>query len=173
VFQLRKTSRDDRNCRPLRFGSARAFTIVEIMVAATVLALSVSSSVIVIEEAIHAVDTARVTTLAGHVLQTQMEKLRLLTWAQLTSPGDGPVAYTAFTPDISDATSAQLSRFTVASEKGKCLQSITDAPSPFGSSMKVITLTATWNGLDGRSHSVSYTSQYAQNGLSDFFYSRH
>jgi type II secretory pathway pseudopilin PulG len=173
VFQLRRIERRTGDRRRLDFGSKRAFTIMEIMMAATVLVLSVSSSLIVLQQAIRAVDTARVTTIAGHVLQTQIEKLRLLTWAQLTSPGDGPIAYSAFSPDLADATSAQLSRFTVAGERGKCLQSITDAPAPFGSSMKVITLTASWSGLDGRSHSVSYTTQYARNGLSDFFYSRH
>jgi hypothetical protein len=34
-----------------------------------------------------------------------------------------------------------------------------------------ITLTATWTGIDGIQHSRTDYSKYAQNGISDFFYS--
>ena len=158
--------------RPAR---SRGFTLVEVMAAATVLVLAISSSIIVLQQGLRAIDTARYTTLAGQILQSQMEKLRLLTWTQLTNTTYGPSApaYATFTPDITSIATAQIKRFFVGSQKGKCSQSITAAPSPYDTTMKKITLTANWTGLDGRTHSLSYISYYGQNGISDFFYTSH
>ena len=153
-----------------------AFTIVEVMVAATVMVLAISSSIIVMQQGLRAIDTARFTTLAGQVLQSQMEKLRLLTWTQLTNATSGPVAYTTFTPDLTSTASAQLNRFVAGGVAGKCSQSIaspTTGVAAFDNTMKIITLTATWIGIDGRSHSLSYVTYYGKNGLSDFFYTSH
>ena len=144
----------------------RAFTLIEVMLAASVLVLAISSSIMAMQYGIRSLDTARYTTLAGQILQSQMEKIRLLTWAQLTNTTTGPVAFSTFTPDISATASEHINRFT-------CTQSIVAAPSPFNTTMMDITLTATWNGIDGRQHSLSYTSRYGQNGISDFFYTSH
>jgi type II secretory pathway pseudopilin PulG len=149
------------------------FTIVEVMVAASVMVLALSSSIIVLQQGLRALDTARYSTLAGQILQSQMEKLRLLTWTQLTNTTSGPVAYTTFTPDLSSTESAQINRFTAGGQVGKCAMSIVDADGVFGATMKKITLTATWTGMDGRSHSLSYITYYGKNGISDFFYTTH
>lgn len=150
----------------------RAFTIVEVMIAATVMVLAISSSLIVLQYGLRAIDTARYTTLAGQILQSQMEKLRLLNWTQLTNTTYGPVAFTTFTPDLAATATAQMQRFTAGGVAGKCAMSIADAPSPL-TNMKVITLTASWKGLDGQPHSLSYTTYYGKNGISDFFYVSH
>lgn len=158
---------------PLRSASARidgpgpdrAFTILEVMIAAFVLVLAFTSSLIVLQRGFQAIDSARYTTLAGQILQSQMEKIRLLNWSELTDPVNGPGAFPTFTPDVA-VSSAQLSHFT-------CTQSITDAPAPFTGTMKDVTLTATWTGTDGRQQSLSYTTRYGQNGISDFFYTTH
>lgn len=155
-----------RSMPTARRSRTRGFTVAEVMVASLIMALAITSSITTLQYGFRAIDNARYTTLAGQILQSQMEKLRLLTWAQLTNASTGPVAYPTFTPDISATTSAQLSRFT-------CQQSIVDAPSPFTGSMKVITLTATWTGIDTKSHSLSYQTRYTQNGISDFFYTAH
>ena len=158
-----------------RTARPRGFTIIEVMIAATVMVLAISSSILVLQQGLRAIDTARYTTLAGQILQSQMEKLRLLTWTQLTNTTYGPSAsaYATFTPDITSIATAQVKRFFVGSEVGKCSQSIVAAPSPYNSTMKKITLTAKWTGLDGRTHSLSYISFYGQNGISDFFYTTH
>jgi len=143
-----------------------AFTLIEVMLAASVLVLAISSSIVAMQYGIRSLDTARFTTLAGQILQSQMEKIRLLTWAQLTDSTSGPVAFSTFTPDITSSASEHINRFT-------CTQSIVAAPSPFNTDMKDITLTATWNGIDGRQHSLSYTTRYGKNGISDFFYTSH
>ena len=37
--------------------------------------------------------------------------------------------------------------------------------------MRSVTFTASWIGIDGRTHTVNYTSYYAQNGLYDYYVS--
>ena len=154
--------------RDLRIKNKLGFTLVEVVAAVCVMTLVIMTSITTLEYGIRAIDNARYTTLAGQILQSQMEKVRLLTWTQLTDTTSGPVAFTTFTTDLaaSTSTSAQLSRFT-------CTQSIVAAPSPFDATMKDITLTAAWKGSDGRSHTLSYKTRYAQSGISDFFYTSH
>ena len=150
------------------------FTILEVAMAGFVLTLAIAGSITTLQVGFRAIDNARYTTLAGQILQSQMEKLRLLTWSQLTDSTSGPVAYTTFVPDVASSRTAQINRFTTSTGgAGTCAQSITSAAAPFASTMKDITLTATWTGVDGKSHSLSYTTRYAQNGLSDFFYTSH
>jgi type II secretory pathway pseudopilin PulG len=154
---------------------ARGFTLIEVMLAGTVMVLAISSCLLVLQQGMRAIDTARFSTLAGQILQSQMEKLRLLTWTQLiyleggTPNTGGPVNWPTFTPDLPSG-SAHLNRFFVGGTTGVCAQSIVPAPSPFGATTRIITLTANWTGVDGRTHSLSYTTHYGKNGLSDFFY---
>jgi type II secretory pathway pseudopilin PulG len=132
--------------RPAR---SRGFTIAEVMVAATVMVLAISSSIIVLQQGLRAIDTARYTTLAGQILQSQMEKLRLLTWTQRGHHlWPSATAYATFTPDI---TASNAQKRSCWSDIGKCAQSIVAAPPPYASTMKKITL-INWTGLDGRRH---------------------
>ena len=155
-------------------GRKAGFTILEVALAGFVLTLAIAGSITTLQMGFRAIDNARYTTLAGQILQSQMEKLRLLTWAQLTDTTTGPVAFTTFVPDVSSTSTAQINRFTTATGgAGTCSQSIVAAPSPFNLTMRDITLTATWTGIDGKSHSLSYTTRYANTGISDFFYTSH
>lgn len=158
------------------FSPLRAFTIVEVMLAASVLVLAISSSLTVLMAGMRAIDTARYTTLAGQVLQSQMEKLRLLTWTQLTHPTFGPVAFPTFAPDLSPTSTPQIARFNAAGTSGRCAQSIvspTTGLATYDNNVRIITLTAAWKGMDGRVHTLSYITHYGKNGISDFFYTSH
>ena len=136
--------------------------------------LALSSSIIVLQQGLRAIDTARCTTLAGQILQSQMEKLRLLNWAQLTHTTYGPTNYSTFPADVATgATPSELKRFSVNGVTGVCAQSIVADDSPRDTTVKKITLTAFWRGIDGQPHSLSYISYYGKNGLSDFFYTSH
>ncbi len=146
----------------------RGFTLIEVMAGAAVMALAIMTSIVTLQYGMRAIDTARYTTLAGQILQSQMEKLRLLTWTQLTDPtyGPGASANTTFTPDNTLST-PELGHFTTLT------QTLTDAPAPFTGTMKDITLTAGWTDSFGRAHSLTYTTRYGKNGISDFFYTTH
>lgn len=155
--------------------SGRGFTLLEVMLAATVMVLAISSSIMVLQHGMRAIDTARCTTLAGQILQSQVEKLRLLTWTQLVDPVSGPTASPTFEPDLVSTATAQINRFHVGSTWGVCAQTFEDAGAPYTgpTTMKKVTLTATWKGIDGRPHSLSYITFYGKNGISDFFWTTH
>ncbi|MEO7412340.1 MAG: hypothetical protein ABIZ81_03195 [Opitutaceae bacterium] len=149
----------------------RGFTILEVMMAATVMALAIGSSIIVLQFGMRAIDTARCNTLAGQILQSQMEKLRMLNWGQLTQTSSSAASAATFTPDVAIGTIPELQRFRVAGVANRCSQSIVSAPVVLSDTkMVLITLTASWRGLDGQLHTRRYITYYGKDGLSDFFY---
>jgi Tfp pilus assembly protein PilV len=131
--------------------SRRSFTIVEVMVAATVMIFGIVSAVTVSQRGLQAVDTARNLTAASQLMQNEMERVRLMSWAQLQvlqQSGDTAVPLSA------------PARFS-------CTREITDVKTD----MKQISLTATWRGYDGRTHTARLITRYGRNGLNDYFYS--
>ncbi len=124
--------------------------------AAGVLALGIASSLIVLQRGLQALDTARNLTNATQVMQSEMERLRLLNWEQVEQLEQSHDA-------------------TVATDNGgggpglTCTREITD----YKTDMKQIVLTATWRGVDGRSHSARMVTRYGKNGLNDYFYTVH
>src|SRR4051812_4805836 len=152
--------------RGRRRGTEAGFTLPEVGITAMILLLCIASSIVTLGYGFRAMDNARYTTLAGQILQSQMEKLRMLTWAQLTDTTDGPSSGT-FVPDISSTTSGMISQFTALT------QTIVASPAPYSGTMRDITLRASWRAGDGSPHTLTYFTRYGQNGLSDFFYTTH
>lgn len=133
----------------------RAFTLVEVMIASLVLVFGIVSAISAMQSGVRAMDRTRKLALATQVLQTEMEQLRLKSWAQLD-----PLSGTAtFTPDSAAAgASAFTCTRTIASPK---------------SDMKEITLTAEWRGSDGRMQSAKLVTRYGKNGLNDYISTTH
>src|ERR1051325_1467320 len=76
-----------------------AFTLTEVMLAACVMALAISTSITTLQVGYRSIDTARNTTIASQVLQSMIEDIRLLTWSgtgtnitNLTSLTDQPLS---------------------------------------------------------------------------------
>lgn len=155
------------------------------------MALALGTGLIVLQYGMRAIDNARYTTLAGQILQSQVEKLRILSYNQLTDPTNGPFTSVSsksyyispssswFAPDVATAASAaQLNNFKVNGVGNRCLQtialpSVTDSSTTTDDTMRVVTVSATWTGSDGRAHTLSYTTRFGKNGLSDFLYVSH
>jgi Tfp pilus assembly protein PilV len=132
------------------------FTIVEVMVAATVLIFGIVTAITTGQRGLQALDTARNLTAASQTMQSEMERIRLLSWSQLQTlqqSGDTTVTPEGGTGD---------SRFT-------CARDITDIKTD----MKQITLTAVWHGYDGREHTARLITRYGKSGLNDYFYTTH
>ncbi len=139
--------------------------------AVMVMAFGIATSITTMNYGFRALDTARNTTIASQILQSVMEDTRLLPWssgsgnsisslqAAQGSNGSTVTLDSSFTAGDS-AAQAMVNRFTVT-------RKITDVSGI--ANMKRIDLTATWKGIDGRSHSVSYSSYYGQYGLHDYF----
>jgi prepilin-type N-terminal cleavage/methylation domain-containing protein len=132
----------------------RGFTILEVMVAATVLALGVAGVVTVSQQGLQALDTARHLTAASQAMQSEMERVRLMSWAQLQALQDSGV-----------------DTVTVEGGQGRytCTREIRDVKT----NMKEIILLASWKGLDGRPHTARLITRYGRTGLNDYFYTAH
>jgi prepilin-type N-terminal cleavage/methylation domain-containing protein len=132
------------------------FTLVEVMVASTVLVFGLITAVTTSQRGLQALDTARNLTAASQLMQSEMERLRLLSWTQLTAlqqTGETRVAVEA---------PAGLARLA-------CTREITDLKTD----MKQITLMAVWRGYDGREHTARLITRYGKSGLNDYFYTTH
>jgi prepilin-type N-terminal cleavage/methylation domain-containing protein len=152
----------------LRHTVDRGFTLFEVMLAAFVLAMVIASSLTVVQVGMRAVDTARNMTLANQVCQSAIEVLRLQNWAQISAL---PAVATVSIPSVISSGSSTSLDATLNSFTGlfTCTRTVADPKT----NMRVITITVTWTGNDGRPHSVSTQARYAKNGLNDYIYVAH
>ena len=125
--------------------------------------MAITSSITAMQRAFNALDYARKVTLAGQVMQSELEGMRLVNWSELTDATKYPSSedITTKAKGTFGGSTALISTFTVTRQ-------ITDVASRVD--MKEITLTTTWKTYDGRTHSRSYTTYYGRNGLYDYFY---
>lgn len=143
--------------RPPLSPAARAFTLVEVMVASVVLIFGIVSAITTMQRGLQAVDTSRNLALATQLMQTEMERLRLKSWTQLEAL------------QASNQTAVALDGTVPAAARFNCTRSITDAKAD----MKEITLVTQWNGYDGRPHTARLITRYSRNGLSDYISTAH
>jgi Tfp pilus assembly protein PilV len=141
---------------PRRCGAG--FTLVEVMLASVVLVLGITTAIVTLQRGFQALDTARNMTYAAQVMQSEFERLRLKSWAQLQTLQDG-----------SDRSVAVTAVAGTAGGSFACVRTIRDLKAD----MKEITLEATWRGYDGRPHTVTTTTRYAKSGLYDYFHTAH
>lgn len=136
----------------------RGFTVLEVMLAAAVLAFGIVTAITTLQRGLQAIDTARNYTYAAQLMQGELEQLRLKNWSQLeTLQAAGP-AQVAFDPAASSARTAF-----------QCVRTVTSPKAD----LKEILLISTWRGYDGRAHTVRLITRYAKNGLYDYFYTAH
>ena len=128
----------------------RAFTIVEVMVAATVLLFGIVSAIAVYQRGFQALDNSRKLSAASQLMQSEMERIRLMSWDQLESLQQ------------SGNTAVELSEAKTMS----CVREIRDVKA----NMKQITLATVWHGYDGREHVARLITRYGRTGLNDYFY---
>lgn len=128
------------------------------MLASTVLVLAITTAIVTLQRGLRAVDSARNYTFASQVMQSEMERLRLKSWAQIQAMQDGnnPVVDV---PAVAGTPAAAFS----------CTRTIKDLKTD----MKEISLVATWKGIDGRPYTASYVTRYGKSGLYDYFYTAH
>jgi prepilin-type N-terminal cleavage/methylation domain-containing protein len=147
-------------CAPHR-RRQKGFTIVEVMIAAAVMALVITTSITTLQRGFLSLDTARNITLAGQIMQCEVEKMRMLDWAEINAY---PTTSTAITIDVSFTSNPAVgSRFSLSRDVA-----VISTGTPKG--MRQITYTVSWNGYDGRTLSRSYTTYYGEEGLYDYYY---
>jgi prepilin-type N-terminal cleavage/methylation domain-containing protein len=141
--------------RSRRSGLRRGFTLVEVMVAAALLAMGTVGVLLTSQQGLQALDTSRRLASASQLMQSELERLRLMSWAQLQSLQD------------SGSTTVVLEQAVAA--RYSCRREIRDLKF----NMKEISLVATWKGFDGRPHTARLITRYGRAGLNDYFYTAH
>jgi len=157
-----------RKCRSLtgarrsRHRGSQAFTIVEVMMSVIVMAFAITSSITTLQRGFASIDTARNFVIAGQIMQSEIEKMRVSPWSS-TVTVTGIADYTNTSPAITidpvfTTQSTIANRFTLT-------RTLADPKAD----LRQITLTITWKNYDGRVLSHTYTTYYAKYGLYDFF----
>ncbi|HSH93270.1 MAG TPA: hypothetical protein VK968_03925 [Roseimicrobium sp.] len=149
----------DKRGRTL-FARLRAgFTIFEVAIAGAVMALVLTTSITTLQRGFLSLDTARNLTIAGQIMQSEFEIMRLQPWTTVDAYS------TASTPTTVTIDSSFTSNQFIGNRF-----SMTRSVTLVRTGLKQITLTVSWKNYDGRSLSRSYISYYGQNGLYDYFY---
>jgi Tfp pilus assembly protein PilV len=155
--------RGGRSALRKRLRSKAAFTLVEVMMAFTILIAGLCGGLASLQSGFKTVDSARCSTLSAQIMQSQIERLRLLSWTDLTAAvgTDTPVPVTGLVPaNATDIAGRFILTQTIATEMAR-------------PDMANITLNVTWTGLGGVTHKRSFVTRYAKNGLNDYYFSRH
>lgn len=140
------------------------FTIVEVAIAGTILVFALCSCFGVMSMSFKMLDNARTSTLAAQVMQSEIERLRLLNWSDLNS--------------IVSSTPATVNVTTVFSSDSQMAKrfSATRVITPTvgrETTMMDIQVFVTWRGLNGKDYTRSFKTKYSKNGLNDYFYTAH
>ena len=133
--------------------------------AATVMAFAITTSITTMQRAFLAIDAARGVTYAGQIMQSELEKMRLLPFTTVSGYlTAGPSANGVDAPVTIDSS---FTSNTYIGTRFTMTRTATTVSSRSG--MIKVTLTITWKSYDGRSLSRSYLTYYGQNGLYDYY----
>jgi hypothetical protein len=146
------------------------FTIFETAVAAAVMALSISSSLLVMSRGFSTLNSARCISYASQIMQSELEKMRLTSWGDGTAgAGSGTTGVSAYATTLT--TIPIDASFINTGDVGSRMTLTRIAANAPGhtTGMIAVTLRITWTTYDQRTLSRSYTTYYGQNGLYDFF----
>lgn len=154
--------------------SQRGFTLVEVMMASLVLVMMFLSALAAIQQGFTMLDTARNTTLAGQIIQSEIEDLRLKQFLSLPATGTIDLT-TSVGASLGEAERQALAARFVARRQ------IDDVPGRTGTdpsgntitTLKRVTITVTWTDYSHRLHSRAYETLLGYNGLSDYFATTH
>ena len=150
------------------------FTILEVAMASFVMAFGIATSIIAMQAGFKTVDVARGTTLASQILQSEMERLRMMSWTEisaLSTATDSTAPIPSGSPagvEMFDGSTYFSSNPAVAGRYTITRTVAADSSRP--TEVMNITISVTWTSFDGRSHTRSFQSMYAKDGLYDYYY---
>lgn len=144
-------------------GVAKAgFTILEVMLAACILALAIATSITTMQRSFQSVDTARSMTLAGQIMQSEIERIRLRDWSTVQGYS---TTETALPIDSSFSGNGYVAN--LIANRGLTLTRTASDPE---TDLRQITMKVSWRNIDGRTMTRSYMTYYGRYGIYDYFY---
>jgi Tfp pilus assembly protein PilV len=130
-------------------GQEKAFTILEVMMAAAVMLAGVVGMIQVITSGSMVLDMSRKQTIATQIIHSEIDKLHLSDWTTVSAL---PTSATAIT--INSSLQGVSQGFT-------CTRTVTTVKT----NMKMITFTVQWTGNTGHPYQVSGSTYFGNNGL--------
>ena len=141
------------------------FTIFEVGLSGTVLVFGLCSAILTLQRGFQALDTARNNSVASQIMQNEIERLRLLSWSELTNTALVPVSGTVDLVHAFPDSPLVASRFSATRTVTPCVGR--------EDSMVDILVQVSWTSQDGVNHSRQFKTRYSKNGLYDFYYTNH
>lgn len=138
-------------------------TIAEVIMASCVMAFAITTSITVMQSGFTTIDTARGNTLASQILQSEIERIRLMSWAKVTDPDKMMGEHKVDLKEVFSTGSEVASKFTL-------VRTVKDDSTRSGEAVDIY-LSVNWKSYDGRSHTRSFQTKYVKNGLYDYYYS--
>lgn len=142
--------------------------------ATAVMALGIATSIIALQQGFKFVDVARGTTLASQIIQSEIERIRMMNWSTVSAmatatdstapiPAGSPAGVEMFdgATYFSDASAIQ-GDYTITRT--------TRLDSTRSTDVAFITVSVTWLTYDRRSQTRSFQMKYMKNGLYDYYY---
>ncbi|MBP6507310.1 MAG: prepilin-type N-terminal cleavage/methylation domain-containing protein [Opitutaceae bacterium] len=135
------------------------FTIIEVAMASFIMAFGLATSIITMQAGYKHIDLARGTTLAAQIIQSEMERIRMMSWTTVnalpsTATFDGATYFSS--------SSVVAGKYTIT----RTVTNDVDRPSE----VKNINVAVRWQSYDLRWHQRAFSSIYAKNGLYDYYY---
>jgi Tfp pilus assembly protein PilV len=153
--------------KPRRLGDA-AFTIAEVVMSTFVLSLGIATSIIALQSGFKQIDVARGTTLASQIIQSEMERLRMMPWSK-TTPASVVDSISELPASETFDGATYFSNNPELTGKYSITRTVTaDATRP--TEVVNIVVSVRWRSYDLRWHQRSFSSIYAKNGLYDYYY---
>ena len=128
--------------------------------ASFVMAFGIATSIIAMQSGFKQIDLGRGTTIAAQIMQSEMERLRMMSWTSIYA--------LAGTSETFDGSTYFSSSADVAGKYFVTRAVTPDADRP--TEVMTLAVSVRWQTYDGRWHRRSSTALYAQNGLYDYYY---
>jgi len=139
-----------------------AFTLVEVMVAAAVMVLTIVGMIQVVVSGSAMLDTAKKQTIAMQIIHGQVDQIRLMDWTQIGQLN------ASRTVDVEDGDNTATSYKFIFGDtlptiaKGfRCTRTIATVRTD----LKLVTFTVTWTGNTGRTYTRTGSTYVGKNGL--------
>ncbi len=130
--------------------------------ATAVMSMGIATTIIAMQQGFKYLDVARGTTLASQILQSEIERIRMMSWTAVTDPSTMLGSRQVDISSMFSSDTAITSKFTVRRHISL------DGSRP--SDVANIFIRVSWKNYDGRSQDRSFQTKYIKNGLYDFYY---